>query len=107
MMNRLQTWIANITGIGSEVERVKTELAEQHTAEVEEIKTELEEQHTSEVQEIKAELEEQRGGLEVIVEAWRSNRANERGIVSPGQSLQVAAVWACVRVLSETMASLP
>lgn len=91
-MNGLQRWIANITGIGAEVEKVKGDLEQKHSAELEQIKTDL---------------NEQRGGLEVIVEAFRQNRANERGLVTPNQSLRVAAVWACVRVLSETMASLP
>lgn len=50
---------------------------------------------------------EQRGGLEIILQAWRQNRAAFEGIVSPNASLQVSAVWACVRVISETVASLP
>ena len=50
---------------------------------------------------------EKRGGIEVVLEAWKSNRASFESSVSPRSSLQVSAVWACVRLISETIGSLP
>lgn len=50
---------------------------------------------------------EERGGVEVVMEAFRANNAAAGGYVSPNTAMQNAAVWACVRVLSETVASLP
>jgi HK97 family phage portal protein len=50
---------------------------------------------------------EKRGGFEVVLEALKSNRLSAQGSVTPGTSMQVAAVYACVRLISETIASLP
>lgn len=50
---------------------------------------------------------EKRGGYEVVFQAINENRANAHGFITPDSSLSQAAVWACVRVLSETLASLP
>ena len=49
---------------------------------------------------------ERRGGYEVVAQALAANRGGHRN-VTPDSSLSQAAVWACVRVLSETLASLP
>lgn len=53
--------------------------------------------------------EEARGGFEVYAEAVRSNReAAENTLVnSPLDALRMSAVYACVRIISETVASLP
>lgn len=56
---------------------------------------------------VPAEEIEQRGGIEVYLEALNSNKANAIGIVTPEMSLQLSAVFACARVLAETMASVP
>ncbi len=50
---------------------------------------------------------EKRGGFEVVLEALKSNRLSAQGSVTPSTSMQVAAVYACVRLISETIASLP
>ena len=50
---------------------------------------------------------EQRGGFEVYLEAYRSNVANSGTIVTPETAMQLSAVFACARVLAETMASVP
>src|SRR3990172_7022258 len=50
---------------------------------------------------------EQRGGFEVYLEAYRSNVANAGTIVTPETAMQLSAVFACARVLAETMASVP
>lgn len=81
-MNRIQTWIAKAIGMEAEAafrQRIQDKL----------------------------DTLEERGGFEVVLEAWRQNRANAESSITPNNSLQVAAVWACVRVLSETVASLP
>lgn len=46
-------------------------------------------------------------GWDVVLEAWKENRENDGGISSPDSSLKMAAVFACVRVLSEAIASVP
>jgi len=51
--------------------------------------------------------EEKRGWETVVVEAWRGGVSSAGQNVTPGSSLQMAAVFACVRVLWETIASLP
>src|SRR5665648_481617 len=50
---------------------------------------------------------EARGGWEVIVNAMQENRANSEGIVTPDSAMRLSAVFACARVLSETIASVP
>ena len=51
--------------------------------------------------------EEMRGGWEVVTDAMRENRENSEGIITPDSAMQYSAVFACVRVLSETLASVP
>ena len=43
----------------------------------------------------------------VYVETMEKNRQADGGIVTPTSAMQYSAVYACVRVLAETMASLP
>lgn len=50
---------------------------------------------------------EARGGWEVVVDAMRENRENSEGIITPDSSMRLSAVFACVRVLSEAIASVP
>jgi len=45
--------------------------------------------------------------FEVVLQAWRENAAESEGIITPDSSLRMAAVFACVRILAETVASLP
>ena len=56
---------------------------------------------------VPAEEAEQRGGFEVVIEAREANRAAAGRYITPESSLQLSAVYACVRVLSETLASIP
>ena len=51
--------------------------------------------------------EEARDGWEVVAEAMQSNRENSDGIVTPDSAMRFAAVFACTRVLAETLASVP
>jgi len=51
--------------------------------------------------------EEARGGWEVVAEAVQSNRENADGIVTPDSAMRFSAVFACTRVLAETLASVP
>ena len=51
--------------------------------------------------------EEKRGWETVVVEAWRGNSSSSASNVTPSSSLQVSVVYACVRRLSEDIASLP
>ena len=51
--------------------------------------------------------EEARGGWEVVADAMQSNRENADGIVTPDSAMRFAAVFACTRVLAETLASVP
>jgi HK97 family phage portal protein len=44
---------------------------------------------------------------EVVLNAYKENRQSANGIVTPESSLRLSAVFACVRVLAETMASIP
>jgi HK97 family phage portal protein len=76
-MNQLQALIARWTGLDTEMARMQSELAEA------------------------------RGGFEVVLEAWNQNKANANGIVTPEGALRLSAVFACARVLGETMATLP
>lgn len=55
----------------------------------------------------RAQKPEERGGFEVVLEAWRSNRAAAGGYVSPTTAMQNSAVWACMLVIGDTVASLP
>ncbi len=50
---------------------------------------------------------EKRDFDQVILQAWRENARQSDGIVTPDSSLRMAAVFACARILSETVASLP
>lgn len=56
---------------------------------------------------VTAEEAERRGGFEVYLEAMRANRENAGITVTPDTALQTSAVFACARVLAETMASVP
>lgn len=76
-MNRLQSLVAGMVGLDREIEQRV------------------------------AEEVEKRGGFEVYLEAWRENARNAESVVTTGTSMQIAAVWACVRVLAETISSLP
>lgn len=49
---------------------------------------------------------EQRGGYDTVLQVWADNRHGSR-YVSPDTAIQMATVWACVRVLAESVASLP
>ena len=46
-------------------------------------------------------------GWDVVLEAWKEQRENDGGITNPESSLRLAAVFGCVRVLSEAIASVP
>lgn len=51
---------------------------------------------------------EQRGSWEVVLEAFNQNRENAGGDpASPSAALKFGAVFACVRILAESVASLP
>ena len=53
---------------------------------------------------------EARGGFEVYLEGLQGNIENARAagvVVTPESALRLSAVYACVRVLGETMATLP
>lgn len=52
-------------------------------------------------------IEPESRNWEVVVEARRANHESAAGTVTPESALRLSAVFACVRVLSETMASLP
>lgn len=49
----------------------------------------------------------QRGDYEVVLQTMQENHVNSDGIVTPESALRMAAVFACVRIISETVASLP
>ena len=52
--------------------------------------------------------DEKRGaGYEVVLEAMNDNREQASGIVTPTSAMKLSAVYACVRILAETMGSLP
>jgi HK97 family phage portal protein len=46
-------------------------------------------------------------GYEVVVESMNANRNAAAGIVTPTTAMKLSAVYACVRILAETMGSLP
>ena len=51
---------------------------------------------------------ENRGaGYEVVLEAMNDNREQASGIITPTSAMKLSAVYACVRILAETMGSLP
>lgn len=55
-------------------------------------------------------MEEARGGFEVYLDAYKSNLEAAGGstaVTSPESALRMSAVYACVRIISETVASLP
>ncbi|MHC1739733.1 MAG: phage portal protein [Anaerolineaceae bacterium] len=52
-------------------------------------------------------IKEVRDDLNIVMQEYRTQRASSEGFVTPNTSLHVAAVWACVRLISETVASLP
>jgi HK97 family phage portal protein len=68
--------------------------------------TELFEQRRSDAASHGQELEK-RGGVEVIVDAWRANAAAAGGSITPFSAMQISAVWAAILLLSDTLASLP
>lgn len=51
--------------------------------------------------------EQRDGGFEVVLQAWRENQGYANSISSPDAALRMSAVFACVRILAETVASLP
>jgi len=51
-------------------------------------------------------IDELSNGINVVLQAWRSNRGAS-GSVTAQSSLQVSAVWACINLISHTVASLP
>lgn len=80
-MNTLQRLIANATGMQAEVNALKAQVAQ---------------------------AVEQRGDINVVMtEILRENRKSAGNSVTPGNALSVTAYWACLRVLSETVGSLP
>ncbi len=80
-MNTLQRLIANATGMQAEVNALKAQVAQ---------------------------AVEQRGDINVVMtDILRENRKSAGNSVTPGNALSVTAYWACLRVLSETVGSLP
>lgn len=46
-------------------------------------------------------------GYEVVVEAMAANRDAATGIVTPSASMKISTVFACARILADTLGSLP
>ncbi len=57
-------------------------------------------------QRIKAEIDK-RDWETPVIEAWRSNRESAGSSVTPDSALRMSAVFACARIASETVASIP